>query len=1209
MFNLDISNEYINIYLNFKILSSPYYSNIMYKVPTFIHLRMHSEYSISDGIVRINDAIEKAVADSMPALALTDLSNLFGMVKFYEAMRSNGIKPIIGCEVWITNENDRGTPSRILLLCKSHSGYLLLCRLLSRAYRENQYQGQAEIKKSWFNKNELGTQGLIALSGSCHGEINMALIQDNFDRAKILAQEWSDLFPGHFYIEIQRVGRDDEEIILQNSLALSSDLDLPVVATQPIQFLSPDEYSAHEARVCIAEGYVLGDSRRVKKFTKQQYFKTQAEMEKLFSDVPVALANSVEIAKRCNQFLELGTNRLPLFPTPNNESLEKYLYNQALDGLDNRMKLLFPDHSNRDIKMGAYRARLDFELTTIVQMGFAGYFLIVADFINWAKQNSVPVGPGRGSGAGSLVAFSLGITDLDPLRYDLLFERFLNPERVSMPDFDIDFCQDGREKVIEYVKQKYGHESVSQIVTFGTMAAKAVIRDVGRVLDLPYNFVDKLAKLVPFEIGMTLKKAREIEPQLNQLAQEEEVCLLLGLAERLEGITRNVGMHAGGVLIASGGITDFCPVYCSESTDSVVSQLDKDDVEKIGLVKFDFLGLRTLTILDWTIRHIRYRKSETETNRNVISADKDLQSNCKSEAVNHEFVSLEKLSLEDSKTYELLRRGNVVGVFQFESRGMKDLLQKTRPDCFEDIIALVALYRPGPMDLIPEFTERKLGKRIEYLDSRLQPILSPTYGVMIYQEQVMQIAQVIGGYSLGSADLLRRAMGKKKVDEMKQQRDIFVEGAIKNGLTKSKAAELFGLMEKFAGYGFNKSHAAAYALIAFQTAYFKAHYPSEFMAATLSSDMDDTDKIHLLSEDSIANHISILPPDINLSVYRFIPVDGKAIRYGLGAIKGTGESAITAIVKERNQAGFYTDLFNFCQRVDNRIVNRRVLESLVRAGAFDSIDKNRAELLASIGIALESAEQINRAVNQVSLFSGDEAILESTGLVSAPQWSDKERLQNEKIALGFYLNGHPFDFYAEELKKFLSTRLDRLSPKKDTQILAGIIYSIRIQVTKRGKKMGVIVLDDGNSRVEIVVYSELLDANWNWLKEDELLVVETKISSKGDSESHSGGLRIIANKIFDLAGARSCYAKNIQINCNTSLNVTKLRDLLDPYRNTSELDSQNRSFYCPVSIAYKNQDAACEIELGEEWRVNLHDNLLQSLSSHFHSENVKILYS
>jgi DNA polymerase-3 subunit alpha len=1170
---------------------------------------MHSEYSVSDGIVRIDSAVANAVADNMPALALTDLSNLFGMVKFYERARSKGIKSITGCDVWITNESDRDKPSRLLLLCKSYSGYLLLCRLLSRAYRENQYRGQAEIKKTWLNKNEIGTNGLIALSGAHLGDISMALMQDNFVQAKVLAQEWSDLFPNHFYIEVQRVGRTNEEVVLQNSLVLASVLCLPVVATQPVQFMTPEDYKAHEARVCIAEGYVLGDRRRPKNFTEQQYFKTQAEMETLFVDIPVALANSVEIAKRCNHILELGVNRLPLFPTPNNESLEKYLHDQALAGLVSRMRALFPDSVRREAKMPQYRARLDFEATTIVQMGFAGYFLIVADFINWAKQNGVPVGPGRGSGAGSLVAYSLGITDLDPLRYDLLFERFLNPERVSMPDFDIDFCQDGREQVIDYVRQKYGAESVSQIVTFGTMAAKAVIRDVGRSLDLPYNFVDQLAKLVPFELGMTLKKAREIEPQLNQRAQnEEEVRTLLELAERLEGITRNVGMHAGGVLIAPGKITDFCPIYCADSADSVVSQLDKDDVEKIGLVKFDFLGLRTLTILDWTVRYIRQRDSGLE-NRNINITPRDIsQEVAEYRTANPKFFSLETIPLEDSTTYALLRQGNVVGVFQFESRGMKDLLQKTKPDCFEDIIALVALYRPGPMDLIPEFTERKLGKRVEYPDPRLQPILSPTYGVMIYQEQVMQIAQVIGGYSLGSADLLRRAMGKKKVEEMELQRDFFVSGAINNGLTKRKAAELFGLMEKFAGYGFNKSHAAAYALIAFQTAYLKAHYPAEFMAATLSADMDDTDKVHSFFEDSIANKIVILPPDINLSVYRFVPMDGKTIRYGLGAVKGTGESAITIITKARNQFGPYIDLFDFCQRVNKRIVNRRVLESLIRAGAFDSINNHRAGLLASVGIALEYAEQTSRAANQVSLFCEDDIAAEKPHLISVPQWMEKEKLQNEKLALGFYLSGHPYNAYAHELRNFVPTQLDRLNPQREPQILAGIIYSIRIQMTRRGK-MGVIVLDDGNARVELVVYSELFDANRNWLKEDQLLVVEAKVSSKGSNGENSGGLRISTDKLFDLAGARSYYAKGMWLHCNGLSNAVKLRNLLAPYRNTGiPNNSANNSCYCPVSVIYRNQSAACEIELGDAWRVSLHDNLLQSLSEHFQAENVRVIY-
>ncbi|WON75430.1 DNA polymerase III subunit alpha [Nitrosospira sp. Is2] len=1164
--------------------------------PIFIHLRMHSEYSVVDGIVRIDEAVAKAAAEGMPALALTDLSNLFGLVKFYQATRNNGIKPIVGCDVWISNETDRDKPSRILLLCQSHPGYLLLCRLLSRAYRENYHRGRAEIRKSWLRENNFGTNGLIALSGANLGEIGLVLMQNDPAQADTLAREWASLFPGRFYIEVQRAGHPNTEAVVQRSLMLASALHLPVVATQPVQFLNPEDYRAHEARVCIAEGYVLGDRRRPKHCTEQQYFKSQAEMAELFADMPAALANSVEIARRCNLTLELGVNRLPLFPTPNNESLELYLRNQAISGLEARMKTLFPDAVEREVKMPSYRARLDFEADIIVQMGFAGYFLIVADFINWAKSNGVPVGPGRGSGAGSLVAYSLGITDLDPLRYDLLFERFLNPERVSMPDFDIDFCQDGREHVIEYVKQKYGAESVSQIATFGTMAAKAVVRDVGRVLDLPYSFVDQLAKLVPFDLGMTLKKAREEEPQLNERAEaEEEVRNLLELAERLEGLTRNVGMHAGGVLIASGKITDFCPVYCTDSGESVISQLDKDDVEKIGLVKFDFLGLRTLTILDWTVRYIRQREEGSSTQ--ATGAQSFSLAFC-----------LENLPLDDTATYALLRQGNAVGVFQFESRGMKDLLQRAKPDRFEDIIALVALYRPGPMSLIPEFTERKHGKRVEYLDSRLQPILEPTYGVMVYQEQVMQIAQVIGGYSLGSADLLRRAMGKKKPEEMALQRDIFVAGAVKNGMAERNAAELFDLMEKFAGYGFNKSHAAAYALIAFQTAYLKAHYPAEFMAATLSADMDDTDKVHSFFEDSIANGLVMLSPDINLSGYRFIPVDAKTIRYGLGAVKGTGESAIMAIIKAREMSGPYQDLFDFCHRVDKRIVNRRVVESLIRGGAFDSIDRHRAGLLASVGIALESAEQAGRAANQVTLFGERDTPLERSSLLNVAAWPEKEKLKNEKMALGFYLSGHPFHAYADELKHFVRCRLDRLNPQREPQLLAGIVYAMRTQVTRRGR-MGVIVLDDGSARVELVVYSELFESARNWLKEDQLLVVEARVNNKGGEDEY--GLRITADQLFDLSSARSRYAKRVELRCTGSSDARRLRELLGPYRgnrgNAGRVSGGN-NFSCPVFVIYRNHNATCELSLGEAWRVSLHEDLLQSLEAHFGPEHVKVIY-
>ena len=1163
--------------------------------PAFIHLRLHSEYSILDSTIRISEVVAKTVADQMPALALTDLSNLFGLVKFYQSAHKNGIKPILGCDVWITNESDRNKPIRLLLLCQSHTGYLLLSRLLSRAYRENQYHGKAEIKESWLNSHEWGSQGLIALSGARLGDIGLAILQNNLQQAEMLTHKWADLFPDRFYIEIQKDGHANEAALVQQSLVLAQKLNLPVVATQAVQFLNPEDHRAHEARVCIAEGYTLEDKRRPRNFTEQQYFKTQAEITQLFADIPSALANTIEIAKRCNLVLELGINRLPLFPTPNNESLEQYLRDQAITGLEKRMVSLFSDIDMRAGKMPQYQSRLEFEVNTIIQMGFAGYFLIVADFINWAKHNNVPVGPGRGSGAGSLVAYSLGITDLDPLRYDLLFERFLNPERISMPDFDIDFCQDRRELVIEYVKQRYGTGKVSQIATFGTMAAKAVIRDIGRVMDLPYNFVDQLAKLIPFELGMTLKKARQLEPQLNLRAEEEEdVRNLLELAESLEGITRNIGMHAGGVLIASSEITDFCPIYCTESADSVISQLDKDDVEKIGLVKFDFLGLRTLTTLDRAVGYIRQSHQNAEPSTKTDRAAQPF--------------SLETLPLDDALTYALMRKGNAVGIFQFESRGMIDLLQKAKPDCFEDIIALVALYRPGPMDLIPEFIDRKHGKKtIEYLDPRLESILGPTYGIMIYQEKVMQIAQVIGGYSLGSADLLRRAMGKKKVEEMAQQRDIFVAGAVNNNLSQNKATELFGLMEKFAGYGFNKSHAAAYALIAFQTAYLKAHYPAEFMAACLSADMDDTDKVHIFVEDSIANGLTILPPDINLSSYRFIPVDNKTIRFGLGAVKGTGESAISSIIAMREQTELFTDLFDFCNRVDRRIANRRVMESLIRVGAFDSLNPNRASLLASVGLTIESAEQMSQAVSQANLFgeASDQSHMQSQ-LIHADMWSDREKLRHEKISLGYYFSGHPFNTYVAELKHFIRTRLDRLNPSREPQLLAGIIHSIRVQMTRRGR-MAVINLDDGKARVELVVFSELFDANRAWLKEDQLLIAEAKVGTRGYNSDENDELRITAEQLYDFAGIRSRFAKQIRIHCDPSTlsQVSSLKTLLAPFSNQTQKSQDN---YCPVTLVYHNDFSSGELELGNDWRVNLHDDLVQSLNAHFKTENVEIVY-
>ena len=1133
---------------------------------------MHSEYSVTDGIVRIDDAVAKAKADGMPALALTDAGNVFGMVKFYSAARAAGVKPVIGADCWIQNDTDREKPYRALLLCSSRAGYLHLSELLSRAWLRNQHRARAEIAMGWFR--ELGTEGLIALSGFASGDVGHALAGGNAEAAGKLAAAWSKLFPGRYYLEVQRAGAGQTEHLVGATLALAVKLRLPVVATHPVQFMSLGDFKAHEARVCISQGYVLGDQRRPRLFTPEQYFKSQDEMARLFADVPQALENAVEIARRCNLEIELGKSRLPAFPTPKGVSLDSFLDSEARRGLEKKFEKL----KLKNEEMPRYRERLAFEIKTIVQMGYAGYFLIVADFINWARSNGVPVGPGRGSGAGSLVAYALGITDLDPLKYDLLFERFLNPERVSMPDFDIDFCQDGRDRVIDYVRKKYGEDSVSQIATFGTMAARAVVRDAGRVLDLGYNFCDQVAKLIPVQPGrtITLKDAREMEPLLAQRERkEEEVRDLLELGEKLEGLTRNVGMHAGGVLIAPGRLTDFCPLYAAEGTNNVISQLDKDDVEAVGLVKFDFLGLTTLTVLDWAERFVR--------------------------ELGDAVFSIEALPLDDKAAYAMLASGNATGVFQFESRGMRDLLKQAPPARFEDVIALVALYRPGPMELIPEYVLCKQGKkRIDYPDPRLEPILAPTYGIMVYQEQVMQIAQVIGGYSLGSADLLRRAMGKKLPEEMAKQRDIFVAGAEKNGVKRNKATQLFDLMEKFAGYGFNKSHAAAYALLAYQTAYMKTHHAAAFMAANMSAIMDDTDKLRQFRDDAIANRIAILPPDINASGYRFAPVDLKTVRYGLGGVRGTGRAAIESIVEAR-RAGAFTDLFDFCRRVDKRLVNRRCIEALVRSGAFDGVNANRASLLASAGRAIEAAEQADRASSQNSLFGeSDPAHTAGLVLVEARPWDLRQRLTEEKAALGYCLSGHLFTVYERELANFPRTSLAKLASAGERTWVAGVVSSARVQNTRRGRMMAV-TLDDGSAQVEISVFNELFEKHRDKLKEDRLVVVQGKVQR----DEFINGLRVTAEEVLDLAAMRSRFAAHLRIALNGGTDKARdpkhLMDVLAPYRAAGE-------GACPVLVHYENAGASCDVALGDAWKVRPDDLLLGELSAWLSPEAVQFEY-
>jgi len=1184
--------------------------------PAFVHLRLHSEYSIADGIVRIGEAVAAAKADAQPALALTDLSNVFGLIKFYKEARGAGIKPIAGCDVFITNDEARDHPFRLLLLCQSHAGYLRLCELLTQAYLTNQYHGRPELRKEWLREN---STGLIALSAFHHGEIGMALLNGSANSARRAASAYAALFPDRFYLEVQRAGFPREEELVRATVRLADELALPVVATHPIQFVTLDDFKAHEVRVCIAEGYVLNDKRRVRQFTAQQHFKTQAEMAKLFADLPGALQNSVEIARRCNLTLKLGRPQLPDFPTPQGVTLDDFLRSEALRGLEQRLVQLYPDETVRAAKKPEYLARLEFETETIIKMGFPGYFLIVADFIRWAKSyrdekfpNGVPVGPGRGSGAGSLVAYALGITDLDPLRYELLFERFLNPERVSMPDFDVDFCQDGRELVIQYVRRKYGEHCVSQIATFGTMASKGVIRDVGRVLDFPYGLCDRLSKLVPVEgvKPVSLAKAREMEPEFNAIiAAEEGVDELLELGERLEDLTRNVGMHAGGVLIAPGKLTDFCPLYCAEGSDSTVSQFDKDDVEAVGLVKFDFLGLRTLTIIDWAVRYVRaLQKRKAESVPSPQPSPGGGEGERPAQALGDTF-DIDTIPLDDKETYDkIFKTANTTAVFQFESRGMKDVLLKAQPDCIDDLIALNALYRPGPMDFIPDYINRKHGKEQVILPHPLlEKVVGSTYGIMVYQEQVMQAAQVIAGYTLGGADMLRRAMGKKKPEEMAEQRGIFVAGAAKNGIEEQKANEIFDTMEKFAGYGFNKSHAAAYSVVAYQTAYLKCHFPAAFMASTLTSEMVNTDKVSFFYQDAVQQGLTILPPDVNSSGYRFAPTDEQTIAYGLGAIKGAGESAVENIVAAREQGGPFKDLFDFCRRIDKRIVNRRTIEALIRAGAFDSLNDHRHQMLASLDAALESAEQHARAANQGSLFGDEPGANLPLQMADVPRWSLSEQLAQEKTALGFYLSGHPYQAFEQELAHFISMRLDRITPdilpaadgksrRQEKQlVLAGIISGIRIVQTRRGR-MAVLVLDDGRAQIEMTVFNDLFEPNRNWLREDQLVVARGRASM----DDYSGGMRISADALFDFASARAAFAKRLEIDCamGDKVRVAQLAELLKPYRGGQ----------CPVQINYRNLLGAAPLRLGDEWKVTLPDELLSALAGEVGRDRVRVVY-
>ena len=1132
----------------------------------FVHLRLHTEYSVADGTCRIDDVVKRAVEFSQPALAITDIHNLFGAVKFYSASRHMGVQPILGAEVHLTLSDITITAAncKILLLVQSQKGYLNLCELLTRSWIQQDVKShQPTVKWDWLA--EL-SEGLIFLSGGQLGHIGQNLLLGNEEQAEKICNDLSRLFPNRFYVELQRAGRANEERYIASAVALASRLNLPVVATHPVQFLEAQDYEAHEARVCISQGEILGNSKRLRLFTREQYFKSSEEMKALFADIPSAIINTVNIAKRCHMQLSLGKPQLPEYPTPLEDGqripIDVYFRQVSQAGLSERLNKLFPSAHERLEAQASYEARLEFEIQTILKMGFPGYFLIVSDFINWAKNNGCPVGPGRGSGAGSLVAYSLKITDLDPLRYGLLFERFLNPERVSMPDFDIDFCQTNRDRVIDYVKEKYGRGAVSQIVTFGTMAARAAIRDVGRTLDMSYPFCDGLSKLIPNKPGqhITIALAMEQEPLLAQrYANEDEVKILLNLAQNLEGLTRNVGMHAGGVLIAPGKLTDFCPLYQQSGSPSSVSQFDKDDVEAVGLVKFDFLGLATLTIL--------------ENAKNLI---------VKKEGVSSHW-SLDDIPLDDAITYKLFSEGRTEAVFQFESRGMQAMLKDAKPSRLEDLIILNALFRPGPMALIPSFVARKHGREpVVYPHPLVADVLEETYGIMVYQEQVMQTAQILGGYSLGGADLLRRAMGKKKADEMALHRSVFRQGAEKNSISTDQADAIFDLMEEFAGYGFNKSHAAAYSLLAYQTAWIKVHHTAEFFCANMTVEMGDTDKLKILFDDAVSFGISFENPNINTGDYVFIPLGGQKISYGLGAVKGTGQLAIAEIVEARRIGGNFTSLFDFCTRVDRTKVNKRSVEALIKSGAFDCISGDRSSVLSSVDLAWDYAQSQANNLHQVGLFdAGHGAHSQEPPLKLAHPWTIRERLTHEKSALGFHLSGHLFEEYAVEVRKFIKTSLQTLTEAKEPQWVVGMVKNQRFINTTRGK-LYIFELDDMTEVLEISTDENIFNANKDKIQEDQILVAQVKVQSDRRDPTQ---LRLSLIQSLNLTEARCKFGKYLQ--CNLQEDLRDLEEIIhiDHHKTQdthSILNSSSPVKGLGVRIVFQLQHCEAEILLGDK---------------------------
>jgi len=1165
----------------------------------FVHLHLHSEYSLVDSTVRIAALMERCAADSMPAVALTDQNNLFGMVKFYKKALAAGIKPIIGADLRIVNEDDSARPNRLILLCQNEAGYRNLSELLTQAYLEGQVRGEPLARREWLTRTRC--EGLIALSAGQEGDVGHALRNGHDEEARSLLEAWREVFGDRYYLELIRTGRAGEEDVVQASLTLANRAGVAVVASNDVRFLSRDDFNAHEARVCIHEGRGLADPDRPHDYSEDQYLRSSEEMAELFADVPAAIENALEIARRCSLDLKLGESVLPAFPVPAGQTEAEFLEAEARRGLKGQLQRIFERDetpaNERDAVSAPYFERLETELDVIAGMGFPGYFLIVADFIRWARENGIPVGPGRGSGAGSLVSWALGITDLDPLHHDLLFERFLNPERVSMPDFDVDFCMEGRDRVIDYVAERYGRDHVAQIITFGTMAAKAVIRDAGRVLGQPYGFVDRIAKLVPFDLGITLEKALDQSEELATMYRDdEEVAAIMDLARSLEGLVRNAGKHAGGVVIAPGMLTDFTPLYCEDGGNHIITQLDKDDVEAIGLVKFDFLGLKTLTIIDWAVKIVNQSAPDEQ-------------------------FDIDSIPDKDPKTFELLCSTQTAAVFQLESSGMRDLIKRMRPDRFDDLVALVALFRPGPLQsgMVDDFITRRHAVNqadIDYLHPELKPLLEETYGVILYQEQVMQIAQLLAGYTLGGADLLRRAMGKKKPEEMAKQREVFVTGATERGVAEQTATRIFDLMEKFAAYGFNKSHSAAYAVLAYQTAYLKAHFPAAFMAAVMSADLDNTDRLVTLKDDCRKQQLHLVAPDVNRSEYAFSVSDDRTILYGLGAIKGVGRGAVESVIAERSLHGEFTGLAEFCRRVDHDKLNRRALEAMIKAGAMDAFGQSRRSLMHQVPAALASADQQARAAaaGQNDMFGIEPAGPETQGhapetVVDLAEWPERVLLSNEKEALGLYLMGHPFDAVRADAMSFVDGKLADIVAEPAPQTsrgernyaqasrevtVAGLVADIR----KRGNRISV-TLDDDTARMEVSVFSEAFQEFRHLLVKDEIVVISGGLRYDDFLASWTVNVKNVLHIDRVIESRAKAMVLSLAPNGQGETLLVKLHDLLLPYREGS----------CDVSVQYIGDTASARLNLGPEWSVRPSRELRDKLSELLGTRNVRMLYA